>query len=106
MDAYDRVAELGGALQTSLADIRFPLTAPIEREIQRQVCEYVDELKGLGLPPERVLMAVKYNANQAGIYATQRLVTPQDQLHGKDKLLVDMVGWCIKQYYGQTSRAD
>jgi hypothetical protein len=55
----DRAAEIGGALQARLSEIRFPLDPPIEREIQRHVCAYADELKALGLPPERVVVAVK-----------------------------------------------
>lgn len=107
MSDYDRAAELGGALQAHLREVRFPLTAPVELEIQRQVCEYADELKSLGLPPERVIIAVKYAANEAGIRATSaHLTNPRKHLDGKDKLLVDMVGWCIERYYGEPPRAD
>ena len=88
-------------LGARLAGVRFPLTAPAEREIQRHVYEYADELKGLGLAPERVVIAVKYAANQAGIHATVvHLTNPRRLLDGKDKLLVDMVGWCIERYFG------
>ena len=106
MSDYDRAAELGGALQAHLREVRFPLTAPVEREIQRHVCEYADELKRVGQPPERVIMAVKYTANEAGIRATRaQLINPRD-LDGMDKLLVDMVGWCIERYYGKQPRAE
>ena len=105
MSDYDRAAELGGRAQTRLRGIRFPLAAPIEREIQRHVCEYADELKGLTLPPERVIMAVKYMANEAVITAPSAHLTHPRQLDGTDKLLADMVGWCIDRYYGEP-RAD
>lgn len=106
MDAYDRAAELAGSLQARLTEIRFPLTTPIEREIQREVCAYADELKDLGLPPERVIVAVKRVANEAGLHTTRRVVPSSIQLDGKDKLLVDMVGWCIERYYGRPPRTD
>jgi hypothetical protein len=106
MNDFQRAAELGGELQSLLRDVRFPLAAPIEREIQRNVCDYADELKGLGLPPERVIIAVKYTANQAGINATSAHLTHPRQLDGTDKLLADMVGWCIERYYGAPPRAD
>lgn len=106
MNDYDRAAEIGGALQARLANISFPLDATVEREIQRLVFEYTAELRRVGQPPERVLMAVKYTANQAGIYATARLASSQVQLEGRDKLLVDMVKWCIERYYGQPPRAE
>jgi hypothetical protein len=97
---HDRAAELGSALQARLAELHFPLTAPTEGDVHRHVCDYVAELKGLGMPPERVLMAVKYMANQAGIYATPRLLFTEDRpLEGTDKLLVDLVAWSIKEYY-------
>jgi hypothetical protein len=98
---YDRAAEIGGALQARLAEIRFPLEPPIEREIQRHVCAFADELKDLGLPPERIILAVKRAANEAGIYSTMRLSGFTYDLDGGDKLLADMVGWCIRRYYGE-----
>ncbi len=102
---YDRAAEIAGVLQARLGEIHFPLNASVEREIQRQVFEYADELKGLGLPPERVIVAVKRVANEAGLHSS-RIVPSPKQLEGKDKLLVDMVGWCIERYYGKSARAD
>ena len=102
---YDRAAEIAGALQACLGDIHFPLNAFVEREIRRQVYEYADELKDLGLPPERVIVAVKRVANEAGLHSS-RIVPSPKQLEGKDKLLVDMVGWCIERYYGKPPRAE
>jgi hypothetical protein len=102
---YDRAAEIAGALQARLGEIHFPLNASVEREIQRQVFEYADELKGLGLPPERVIVAVKRVANEAGLHSSRVIPSPR-HLEGKDKLLVDMVGWCIERYYGKPPRAE
>ena len=43
---------------------------------------------------------MKYAANQAGIYATSaHLINPRKHLEGTDKLLVDVVGWCIERYH-------
>jgi hypothetical protein len=103
---YERAAEIAGALQASLVEISFPLTAPVEREIQRQVYDYADELKRLGQPPERVIVAVKRVANEAGVRSTSRIVPSPALLEGKDKLLVDMVGWCIERYYYRPSHVD
>jgi hypothetical protein len=69
------------------------------------VFEYADELKGLGLPPERVIVAVKRVANEAGLHSSRVIPSPR-HLEGKDKLLVDMVGWCIERYYGKPPRAE
>jgi len=102
---YDRAAEIAGALQARLVEIHFPLNASVEREIQRHVFEYADELKGLGLPPERVIVAVKRVANEAGLHSSRIIPSPK-HLEGKDKLLVDMVGWCIERYYGKPPHAE
>jgi hypothetical protein len=103
---FERAAALAGALQSHLRDISFPLAPAIERDIQREVWDYADELKGLGLPPERVIIAVKRAANEAGLYSTHRVVATPSDLDDGDKLLVDMVGWCIERYYGPPPRAD
>src|ERR1041385_6537135 len=103
MDAYARASVLGGALQATLANLRFPVAAPIERDVHQQVCDYVDALKLVGMPPERVLLAVKSLANQAAIYATPHLVAPRDRLVGKDKLLVDLVSWTIERYFANAA---
>ena len=100
MNDYDRAEALGGALQARLTDIPFPLAVAVEREIQQQVWAYVDELKRLRQPPERVLMAVKYTATQAGISGT-RVLTSLRELDGRNQLLVDMIRWCIERYFGQ-----
>jgi hypothetical protein len=97
---FERATALAGVLEAHLRDIRFPLAPAVEREIQREVWDYADELKGLGLPPERVIIAVKRAANEAGLYSTQRVITTRSALDDADKLLVDMVGWCIERYYG------
>ena len=106
MTDSERAAEIGGVLHARLSGIRFPLTPPLEREIRREVCEYADELKSLGLPPEHIVAAVKRAAKRAGISATlQSLATPM-HLSGADKLLGDMVGWCIQRYYGPRPGTD
>lgn len=102
--AADRAAILAGTLEGLLAELRFPLPERSEREVYHLVCAYVEELKALGFPPERVIIAVKRAANEAGVFSTPRLIEPRAQLDGNDKLLVDMVRWSIEQYYGRRRR--
>jgi len=101
---YDCAAELAGALQARLDDLRFPLNDAAERELRDSVFAYADALKGLDLPVERIIVSVKRLANDAGIYASRHVPT-RTELAGKDKLVVDLVGWCIQRYY-DPSRAD
>src|SRR5690349_7330201 len=97
--SLDRAALLAGSLEARLGDLRFPLSQGTEREIYHLVCAYAEELKALGFPPERVIIAVKRTANEAGVFSSPRLVEPRANLDAKDQLLVDMVRWCIERYY-------
>ena len=99
MDEYDRAAELAGALRARLADLRFPLGESVESKIRQQVRALTDELKSLGHPAEAVLVAVKYLANQAGIDASTAVLASNVALDGREKLLVDVLKWCVEQYY-------
>jgi hypothetical protein len=106
MPDFEHAAELAGALQARLSKISFPVEPSVEREIRLQVFEYADKLKLLGVPPERVIVAVKRAANEAGVVSTSRIVPSAKPLDGKDKLLVDLVGWCIERYYDRPERAE
>ena len=106
MQTSDRATELAGALQARLSDLRAPVTAGTEHELKRLVCEYADVLKALGFPAERVILAVKRAANQAGLRSSSLLPQSTVQLSGEDRVLADMVRWCIERYYGTPPRAD
>lgn len=106
MQTTDRATELAGALQAQLADLRAPIPARTERDLQRLVCEYTDVLKQLGFPIERVILSVKRAANEAGWRSSSLLPQSSINLSGEDKLLADMVRWCIEQYYRPAPRAD
>jgi hypothetical protein len=67
--------------------------------LKNRACVYVDELKDAGWPPERVIVAVKHLANDAG-FRTSSGVLYNGQLESSgDSMLVDLVGWCIHRYY-------
>jgi hypothetical protein len=97
MHEHERVA---AELEARLRELAWPLSAQDEAEVQQRVCEYADELKALGLPIERIILSVKRAANRAGLSASPHLPSTA-ALHGTDKLLVDMVRWCIDRYYGK-----
>ena len=98
MQSFDRADQLGGALQSTLGELTFPVTPTVQDNIRRQVCDYADELKALGLPPERIIIAVKLTANNVGMRPSRYAGTAAS-LDATDKLLVDMVRWCIERYY-------
>ena len=99
MGSSKRAAVLAHSLKARIATARFPLSGSAERGIQRRVWAYADTLKELGLPPERVVVAVKRVARSAAVPPTSRITSFPMALDGRDKLLVDMVGWCIEGYY-------
>src|SRR5262245_24967852 len=99
MRSSRRVAAMAKSLTARVAAVQFPLSRFAERESQRCFWAYADTLKKVGLPPERVVMAVKRVASEAGVHATSRITTMPTELDGRDKLLTDMVNWCIERYY-------
>jgi hypothetical protein len=99
MTDYEGAPQAAGALETRLAGIRFPLSRDDEAEICTRVFEYAGELKDLGMPPERVIVAVKRVADAAGIRSSRRIAWRNEPLAGRDKLLVDLVVWSIARYY-------
>jgi hypothetical protein len=65
------------------------------------VSRYVDERKELGWTPQRVIVAVKQIAHDAGLSPSARVAgaPPDGNMTPTDRLLVDIVGWCIDRYY-------
>jgi hypothetical protein len=66
----------------------------MERELQRQIRAYVDELKAVGLSPERVVGTVMLAASTADLRPTLGVLS-KAQPDAKDRLFADMIGWCI-----------
>ena len=91
-------------LRRQLADVEFPLSGDKRADIRRCVDEYVDSLRALEWPPERVIVAVKRIANDVGLNSSARVTLPAASISDPDRLLVDMVGWCIQRYYGAERR--
>ena len=91
------------ALQDSLRTIAISqpavLTDACRAALKDRVCAVVDELKAEGLPPERVIVAVKQMAQEAGLSPSRGVLTVAP-LAGRDALVVGMISWCIERYYG------
>ena len=101
-----RAAELAAALRARIRNLPYPLTAAGEREIRQFVCDYADALKDLGVPSERVVIAVKREADDAGVVRSQGHLSNTDPHVGNDRLVDNMVSWCIQRFYETLPRAD
>ena len=86
-------------LRLALSSIKLPLSTEARGPLRAQVFAYVDALKAAGRPPEQIIVAVKKLAFDAGYQATSHIVY-SDKVYGPDALIVELVGWCIEQYYG------
>jgi len=88
-------------LREHLGELRLPLDAPERQALRAAVGAYVGDAKERGDPPERVIVAVKRMAHDAGLRPSARvgLTTPTATRNAKDQLLMDLVGWCIERYY-------
>jgi hypothetical protein len=90
---------LGAALQQCLLLLSMPIGDSATREIQHHVWAYVDDRKSAGWPPERVIVAVKQIAREAGLRPSTLVVEANATITTTDELLVEMIGWCIHRYY-------
>ncbi len=99
---YDRPAVVALREHLAAAVAAYPaLTDEAHmKAFQERVCAVVDELKGAGWPPERVIVAVKQVANDAGLHSSRSVLSASAPLTERDVALVHMVRWCIERYYG------
>ena len=91
------------ALRTELAEVASsgPTYVDADRHasLRGRVCDAVDELRAAGWPPERVIVAMKQVAADAGLHPSRTLYVVTERVHDKDVLLVDMIGWTIRRYF-------
>jgi len=86
-------------LRRVLTGLQFPLPDETISAIRRQVFDFADDMRAQGWQAGRIIVAVKRLANDAGVYASPRVVWSPEIVRGPDSLMVDMVGWCIESYY-------
>lgn len=104
MNELTTVVTLRASLYSLVAAHRRGLHSGMkESALRAQVVAVVDELRALGWPPERIVIAVKQIAADAGLRPSPHFPneagTPTDQ----DNLLFRIVSWCITRYYSDTS---
>ena len=82
-------------LRDDLARCPVPLSEADAQSIRSLLHRYVDELKHLGSPPERVLVQVKQIVHDAGSTAPHWRV---DSKH-REAVIEQFVKWSIERYY-------
>jgi hypothetical protein len=70
-------------------------------QLRQQVHAVVDDLKGVGWPPERVVISVKQIAADVGLCPSPHFSRASQALANSDALLADVVRWCIERYFQQ-----
>lgn len=86
-------------LRQQLGALDFPPSPARKRKVRRHVCDFVDQQKALGWPPERVIVALKQIAQEAGFRSSDRVALVDAQIAARDEFLAEMVSWCIERYY-------
>ncbi|MGH7615966.1 MAG: hypothetical protein ACREPM_01925 [Gemmatimonadaceae bacterium] len=82
-----------------LVALRFPVDGAARSALRQRVCDFVDDRRAGGWPPERVVVAVKELTHIAGMHPTMALVQPDDLITTPDELLVQLVSWSIERYF-------
>jgi hypothetical protein len=86
-------------LRRALTGLQFPLSDEAIAAIRTRVFEFVDDMRAQGWQAERIIVAVKRLANDAGLYVSPRVIWSPEIVRGPDSLMVEVVGWCIARYY-------
>lgn len=76
--------------------------ATIDPELLVKLKVAVDDLRLLGWPPERVLIAIKQIAEDAGLRPSRNVLLIAGESRPNDTALQLVVRCCIEQYYGNT----
>jgi len=90
---------LAASLRECLAQVTIPLKPRELDAVHDVVSRYVSALHGRGWPPESVIMAVKQAAREAGLRASANQTLAESRWTDTDRLLAELVRWCIAQYY-------
>jgi hypothetical protein len=73
-----------------------------DKALRDEVCEVVEEVKALGWPPERAIIAIKEIADEAGLTQSHRVLLKNRELDTRDALVAKVVRWTIECFYDTT----
>ena len=67
--------------------------------LREQLCAVVDDLKAAGWLPERVIIAVKQIAEDAGLRPSRALLHSGAVLGERDTTIMSIIRWSIEHYF-------
>jgi hypothetical protein len=70
--------------------------------LRAKVERFVDVAKGMDWPIERVIVAIKEVAAEAGVRSSTDVLRTGTHLEIRDAVLLDVVRWSVERYYGYT----
>lgn len=88
------------ALRDAFASLPPALSAQAKEQLRNKVEKFVDLAKAKDWPIERVIVAIKQVAAEAGVRSSTDVLRTNSHLEVRDALLLDVVRWCVERYYG------
>jgi hypothetical protein len=87
-------------LRKELAEFPEKPSPEAKAALRQDVLEFVDMLKTKGVPVERVIIAIKQLAAEAGLRSSADVLRLSARLKVRDELLLDVVRWAVERFYG------
>ena len=94
-----KVLALRETLARASATLATSAYTTTDKALRDEVCDVVEELKSLGWPPERAIIAIKEIAEEAGLTQSRQVLLKNRDLDARDALLAKIVRWTIECYY-------
>ena len=91
-------------LRDALASLPSQHDAGAKEALRRRVSEFVDAAKAEGWPNERVIVALKQVAADAGVRSSTDILRTKSNLQRRDALILVLVRWCVEHYYEYTRK--
>ena len=87
-------------LRATLASLPPVVDEAHKAKLRQDVVAFVDASKEKEWPIERILIAVKDLAAEAGLRSSTNLLRSQSSLELRDMLLLDIVRWSVERFFG------
>jgi hypothetical protein len=86
-------------LREALASYAPAISVGNPAALRAKVEAFVDAAKAEGWPIERVIVALKEVAAEAGVRSSTDVLRVNSRLMTRDTLLLDAVRWCVEHYF-------